>query len=126
MKAIDSKNQKVGIEPGIKGTGAAEQNFTGTAAYDNLLTDDNVQRERKGDVRSVEVPITDAEGRKVSEAAGNIMNSEWTPDTVTDTIKKMVMEGRASHDVMSNEAALKNAANAIKNEGGAYNSLQAI
>lgn len=118
--------QTVGSEPGIKGTGAAEQNFTGTAAYDNLLTDDNVQRERKGDVRSVEVPITDAEGRKVSEAAGNIMNSEWTPDTVTDTIKKMVMEGGASHDVMSNEAALKNAANAIKNEGGAYNSLQAI
>lgn len=124
---VEAENvSAAGLQQQIKGTGAAEQNFTGTAAYDNLLTDDNVQRERKGDVRSVEVPITDAEGRKVSEAAGNIMNSEWTPDAVTDTIKKMVMEGRASHDVMSNEAALKNAANAIKNEGGAYNSLQAI
>ena len=111
---------------GIKGTGAAEQNFTGTAAYENLLSDDNVQRERKGDVRNVEVPVVDAEGRKVSETAGNVMNSGWTPDAVTDTIKKMVMEGKASHDVMSNETALKKAADAIKSEGGAYNSLQEI
>lgn len=113
-------------EPGIKGTGAAEQNFTGTAAYENLLSDENVQRSRAGDVRDVEVPKTDTEGRQVSEAAGNIMNSGWTPDAVTDTIKKMVMEGKASHDVMSNERSLKTAAKEIENEGGAYASLQAI
>ena len=113
-------------EPGIKGTGAAEQNFTGTAAYENLLSDENVQHSRPGDVRDVEVPKTDTEGKQVSEAAGNIMNSGWTPDAVTDTIKKMVMEGKASHDVMSNEQSLKTAAKEIENEGGAYASLQAI
>ena len=120
------KTDEVENSSEIKGTGAAEANFTGNAAYENLLSDENVQRERKGDVRSEEVPVKDAEGRKVSEAAGNIMNSGWTPDSVTGTIKKMIQEGKASHDVLSNETSLKNAAAAIEKEGGVYSSLQTI
>ena len=63
-----------------KSVGAAEQNFSGKSDYQNLLYEGNVQRDRAGDVRPMEVPKTDSYGRKVSEFVGNAYGAEITPD----------------------------------------------
>lgn len=122
----ERKTEKYIPKPEIKGTGAAERNFSGTAAYDDLLSDDNVQRERKGAVRSDEVPKHDGKGKKVSEFAGNSMSSSLTPDSFTTTIKQMVADGWASHDVKSNDQSLQEAAQAIADYGSVYDALQEV
>ena len=111
---------------GIKGTGAAEQNFTGTAAYDDLLSDDNVQPPRRNDARVIEVPKTDAEGKNVSRFMSNAMNASVTTDEFTDTIKKMVMKGEGSYDVVSDESMLQQAAAEIKADGGVTESVNKL
>lgn len=105
--------------------GAANQNFTGTAAYDELLSDQNVQRDRPNDVRPVEVPKEDANGKKVSEFVGNAYGSTLTPDSFIPTIKKLVMDGNLSHDVQTNEKSLDLAAQDIATDG-IYRSVQNI
>lgn len=112
--------------PGIKGTGAAERNFAGTAAYDDLLTDDNVQRGRADDVRLEEVPKKDADGRDVSENVGNAMGSNLTADAFTNTIKRLVTEGQLSHDTQTNKETLDKAAKAIVADGGAFESARKL
>lgn len=110
----------------IKGTGAAEQNFTGTAAYDDLLSDDNVQPPRRNDAREIEVPKTDAEGKNVSRFMSNAMNASVTTDEFTDTIKKMVIKGEGSYDVVSDESMLQQAAAEIKADGGMTESVNKL
>ena len=78
--------------------GAADRNFTGTAAYDDLLSDDNVQPRRASDAKNVEVPKTDTFGRNVSEFAHNAMNSDIISDRDIDTAKRLVQEGAFGHD----------------------------
>lgn len=78
--------------------GAADRNFTGTAAYDNLLSDDNVQPRRASDAKNVEVPKTDVYGRNVSEFAHNAMNSDIISQRDIDTAKRLVQEGAFGHD----------------------------
>lgn len=78
--------------------GAADRNFTGTAAYDDLLSDDNVQPRRASDAKNVEVPKADAYGRDVSEFAHNAMNSDIISQRDIDTAKRLVQEGAFGHD----------------------------
>lgn len=78
--------------------GAADRNFTGTAAYDDLLSDDNVQPRRASDAKNVEVPKTDVYGRNVSEFAHNAMNSDIISSRDIDTAKRLVQEGAFGHD----------------------------
>lgn len=78
--------------------GAADRNFTGTAAYDDLLSDDNVQPRRASDAKNVEVPKTDAYGRDVSEFAHNAMNSDIISQRDIDTAKRLVQEGAFGHE----------------------------
>ena len=78
--------------------GAADRNFTGTAAYDDLLSDDNVQPRRASDAKNVEVPKTDAYGRDVSEFAHNAMNSDIISDRDIDTAKRLIQEGAFGHE----------------------------
>ena len=78
--------------------GAADRNFTGTAAYDDLLSDDNVQPRRASDAKNVEVPKTDAYGRDVSENAHNLMNSDIISDRDIDTAKRLIQEGAFGHE----------------------------
>lgn len=101
------------IPDGMKGTGAAEQNFSGKAKYQDLLTDENTQRDRPGDVRPMEVPKTDADGRKVSEFVGNAYGAEITPDRMANQIESLVQSGALSYDPKSNREALKDAYTAI-------------
>ena len=104
-------------QPQIKGTGAAEQNFSGKAQYQDLLTDDNVQRQRPDDVRDVEVPKKDAYDRNVSEFVGNAVGAEITSDNMVNTIEELVQEGALGFDKRSNQDALNDAAKEIEARG---------
>ncbi len=84
--------------PAKKSVGAADRDFTGTAAYDNLLSDDNVQPRRASDAKNVEVPKVDAYGREVSENAHNLMNSDIISDRDIDTAKRLIQEGAFGHE----------------------------
>lgn len=83
--------------------GAADRDFTGTAAYDDLLSDDNVQPRRASDAKNVEVPKTDTYGRNVSEFAHNAMNSDIISDRDIDTAKRLIQEGAFGHETQHME-----------------------
>lgn len=78
--------------------GAANRDFAGTAAYDELLTDGNVQPARASDAKYEEVPIRDTYGRKVSENAQNVMNSDVISERDITTEKQLIAEGAFGHD----------------------------
>lgn len=84
--------------PAKSSVGAADRDFTGFEAYDNLLSDDNVQPRRASDAKNVEVPKTDTYGRDVSEFAHNAMNSDIISSRDIDTAKRLVQEGAFGHD----------------------------
>lgn len=87
-----------GGTPAKKSVGAADRDFTGTAAYDDLLSDGNVQPRRASDAKNVEVPKVDAYGREVSENAHNLMNSDIISDRDIDTAKRLIQEGAFGHE----------------------------
>ena len=117
VQNITTEQTKATQEPGIKGTGAAEANFSGKAEYQDLLTDDNVQRSRPDDVRNVEVPKVDSYGRNVSEFVGNAVGAEITPDKMVNTIEELVQEGALGFDRRRNQDALNDAAKEIEQKG---------
>ena len=98
--------------------GAAERNFSGKADYQGLLYDGNVQRDRLGDVRPVEVPKTNAEGKKVSEFAGNAYGAEVTPDRMASEIESLIQDGYLSYDTRTNRESLENARDYIYGKDG--------
>lgn len=101
-QVADSSGQSTGggqvDAPAKKSVGAADRDFTGTAAYDDLLSDDNVQPRRASDAKNVEVPKVDAYGREVSENAHNLMNSDIISDRDIDTAKRLIQEGAFGHE----------------------------
>lgn len=103
--------------PGIKGTGAAERNFSGKEEYNNLLYDGNVQRDRPTDVRPMEVPKRDSDGRRVTEFAANAYAAEVTPDHMASEIESLIQDKELSFDTRSNQESLHNAAEAIGEAG---------
>lgn len=104
------------VEP-VASVGAAEENFSGHAQYQELLSDDNVQPDRKTDVRLDEVPVRDQNGQKVSEVAKNIMGSRNTPDEGVDQVKDLIQSGVFSFDPKSNEKSLTEAMEDIAKRG---------
>lgn len=103
----------------IKGTGAAERNFSGVAAYEDMLSDDNVQRQRPNAVRDIEMPKMDSDGRRVTEFAKNVSDAEVTPEPLADAVKSLVGDKKLSFDTRSNQQSLDNAAEAIRTQGDA-------
>ena len=101
-QVADSSGQSTGggqvDAPAKSSVGAADRDFTGTAAYDDLLSDDNVQPRRASDAKNVEVPKVDAYGREVSENAHNLMNSDIISDRDIDTAKRLIQEGAFGHE----------------------------
>lgn len=104
------------VEP-VASVGAADENFSGHAQYQELLSDDNVQPDRKTDVRLDEVPVLDQNGQKVSEVAKNIMGSRNTPDEGVDQVKDLIQSGVFSFDPKSNEKSLTEAMEDIAKRG---------
>lgn len=97
--------------------GAANQNFTGTAAYDELLTDENVQPARANDTKNVEVPKVDAYGRNVTEFAQNVMNSDVISERDIDTAKRLIAEGAFGHETQSMEQVRDSVYEEIQDKG---------
>lgn len=101
----------------IKGTGAAEQNFSGKAQYQDLLTDENSQQDRATDVRPMEVPKTDVNGNPVSEVAGNLYGSQFTPDEFASLLEEKTAEGGLSYAKITNDQATEYAKESITKSG---------
>jgi hypothetical protein len=97
--------------------GAAERNFSGKQAFNELLSEENAQPDRPGDVRPMEIPKKDAYGRRVSETAANLYGAEVTPDAMADTIQELVGIGALGFDTRSNDQSLKAAAASITKTG---------
>lgn len=114
----NAKSNTAADNAGIKGTGAAERNFSGKADYQELLHEGNVQRDRPGDVRPVEVPKTNAEGKKVSEFAGNAYGAKVTPDAMASEIESLIQDGYLSYDTRTNRESLENARDYIYGKDG--------
>ena len=117
MGASNIPQQSTEDVQGIKGTGAAERNFSGKEEYNNLLYDGNVQRDRPTDARSMEVPKRDSDGRRVTEFAANAYAAEVTPDHMASEIESLIQDKELSFDTRSNQESLHNAAKAIKETG---------
>lgn len=103
----------------INGTVAAEANFTGKAAYANLLQEGNVQPDRPGDVRPMEVPKTDGNGKRVTEFAANAYGAGGTTDEMASVIESLIQDGDLGFDVRTNRESLNNAAAVINKKGAA-------
>ena len=104
-------------EGGNGTAGAAKQNFSGKAEYENLLTDENTQRSRPGDVRPMNVPKRDADGKRVTEFAGNAYGAKATPDRMASEIETLVQDGSLSFDTRTNQQSLEQAADYIGKRG---------
>lgn len=104
---------------GVKGVGAAEANFSGLAEYQNLLYEGNVQPDRPGDVRPMEVPKKDLYGRNVSETAANLYGAEITTDEMATQIEFLIQDGALGFDTRKNQDALNEAAAEIQEKGAA-------
>ena len=104
------------VEP-FASVGAADENFSGHAQYQELLSDDNVQPDRRTDDRLDEVPKQDQTGRQVSEVAKNILGSRNTPDEGVDQVKDLIQSGVFSFDPKSNEKSLTEAIADIEQRG---------
>ena len=104
-------------EGGNGTVGAAKQNFSGKTEYENLLTDENTQRSRPGDVRPMEVPKRDADGKRVTEFAGNAYGAKATPDRMASEIETLVQDGSLSFDTRTNQQSLEQAADYIGKRG---------
>ena len=72
--------------------GAAPEGFTGKGDYYDLMTGDNAQPDRLGDVRPMEVPKTDANGKRVTELAANAYGSALTSDYAADSIQELAIK----------------------------------
>ena len=111
--------QKQSSEGGqIKGTGAAERNFSGKPAYNATISEDNAQPDRRNDVRPMELPATDINGGNVSATTGNVYGSQNTPDDLAEAMEEPVARGDFSYVRVSNDAATQRAQQAIELSGG--------
>lgn len=97
--------------------GAADANFTGRAAYADLLSDENSQPDRPTDVRPMEVPRRNADGRRVTEFAADAYAAPVTPDHMANAIESLIQDGELSFDTRTNKESLENARKVIKKDG---------
>lgn len=102
-------------EPSV---GAADQNFTGTARYQNLLSDDNVKPDRASDVRPDEVPEMDG-SQRVSNVAKTLMGSKNTTEAGADQVKQLIDSGVFSYDPKSNKQSVQEAFDDLNARGAA-------
>ena len=102
-------------EPSV---GAADQNFTGTVRYQNLLSDDNVKPDRASDIRADEVPEMDG-SQRVSDMAKDLMGSKNTTEAGADQVKQLIDSGVFSYDPKSNKQSVQEAFDDLNARGAA-------
>lgn len=116
----DDQIVRTGIENTGKntpGVGAAEQDFSGKAQYQDLLYEGNVQPDRATDVRPMEVPKTDVHGDNVSQTAANVYGSKITPDELASLMEVPIAQGDFSYMPISNDQATEMALDTIAHAG---------
>lgn len=101
----------------IKGTGAAEVDFSGKPSYYAILSEDNAQPDRKTDVRPMELPEQDINGRDVSAVTANVYGSQNTPDDLAEAMEEPVARGDFSYVRITNDAATQRAQKSIGDAG---------
>ena len=97
--------------------GAANANFTGRAAYEQNLTDNNVKPARPTDARNVEVPEYNVNGRRVSDVAANLVNSKNTTDAAAAQIDRLIQDGVFDYDPKTNRESLLKAYQELESLG---------
>ena len=103
--------------PGIKGTGAAEGNFSGKPAYNATLSEDNAQADRRDDVRPMELPRQDVNSGNVSAVTGNVYGSRITPDEFASLMEEPTARGDFSYAKITNDQATQRATETIASAG---------
>lgn len=93
----------------MKGTGAAEVNFSEKPTYNAILSEDNAQADRATDVRPMELPKTDINGNPVSEVAANAYASKFTPDEFASLMEEPTARGDFSYAKITNDQATQDA-----------------
>lgn len=101
----------------IKGTGAAEANFSGKPTYNAILSEENAQPDRRTDVRPMELPKTDVNGGNVSATTANVYGSQNTPNDLAAAMEEPVSRGDYSYVRISNDAATERARQEIGRAG---------
>lgn len=102
----------------VKGTGAAEADFSGKPAYNATLSGDNAQADRTTDVRPMELPRQDINGGNISAVTGNVYGSQNTPDDLASAMEEPVARGDFSYIRISNDEATQRAQRTIESAGG--------
>lgn len=114
------RHKKAGPIPEMEegnSVGPAEAGFTGKNAYNEVIGDGNVQRDRRDDARPMDIPEKDIDGRKVSEVAGNVYGSRFTPDEFADLMQEPAARGDLSYVPISNNEAVQKAQKNIERSG---------
>ena len=101
----------------IKGTGAAESNFSGKPVYNATLSEDNAQPDRRDDVRPMELPQQDINGGNVSAVTGNVYGSKITPDDFASLMEEPTAKGDFSYAKITNDQATQRATETIASAG---------
>lgn len=114
------RHKKAGPIPEMEegnSVGPAEAGFTGKKTFNEIIGDDNVQRDRRDDVRPMDIPAKDINGRKVSEVAGDVYGSKFTPDEFADLMQEPAARGDLSYVPISNDQSASMATKSIERSG---------
>lgn len=101
----------------VKGTGAAERDFSGKPAYNATLAEDNAQADRRDDVRPMELPERDINGGNVSAVTGNVYGAGVTPDEFASLMEEPTAKGDFTYAKITNDQATQRATETIASAG---------
>ena len=106
-----------GGQRSVKGTGAAEVDFSGKPAYNATLAEDNAQADRRDDVRPMELPKQDVNGGNISAVTGNVYGSKITPDELASLMEEPTARGDFTYAKITNDQATQRATETIASAG---------
>lgn len=95
----------------------AEGGKVPTEKYNELIKTYGAITKGEKPHRDVKVPAQTAEDKKVSQTVRTILEAEVTPDEAVPTIEKMVEDGVFSYDVYTDQEAIENGEDYIKEHG---------
>ncbi|MBE7062485.1 MAG: hypothetical protein E7390_01675 [Ruminococcaceae bacterium] len=95
----------------------AEDGVIPTEVYEELIEKYGAIPTGETPHRDVKVPKETEENKKVSQTMRTILEAKATPDEALPTIEKMVEDGVFSYDVYTDEKAIKDAGEHLKDNG---------
>lgn len=95
----------------------AELNEKQRAQFDNLKRVFGIHEPGENPAREVAIPRKTSRDRFVSEGARTMMEAGVTPDYAISEFERLILEGKMSHEVITDKSAAAYAENLIKSEG---------